>query len=145
MEESGYFLKDQEPYIDVDPADQDKIFLRKDIPLTTFFTDLGLQAGDVFESIDGQKIDLSAMRSVIGESFGWDPDKEITLTVNGANRRSICKERLGTPTMVVQRIIPMESVTHRQARLREAWLKGYNGHSGNRVNTSQTAGLAADC
>jgi len=124
MEESGYFFKGEEPYIDVDPADQDKIFLRKDIPLNTFFKDLGLQGGDVIESIDGRAIDLEAMRSVIGESFGWDPDKQITMSVQRGEQEIRVQGAVGTPTAEVRRIIPMETATPGQVELREAWLKG---------------------
>ena len=75
QEESGYFFKDEIPYIDLDQADN-SIFVRRGIELNTFFTDLGVQGGDVISSIDGTSISLESIRPIIGESFGWDPDRE---------------------------------------------------------------------
>jgi predicted metalloprotease with PDZ domain len=123
-EESGYFLKDNEPYIDVDTEEDNAIFIRKGIELNSFFRNLGARGGDVIKSINDTTINLEAIRPIIRESFGWGPEKEITMVVLRDDRELTLEGAVGTPTIEVERIVPMNTVSDKQARLREAWLKG---------------------
>jgi len=123
-EESGYFLKDNEPYIDVDTEEDNAIFIRNGIELNSFFRNLGARGGDVIKSINDTTINLDAIRPIIRESFGWGPEKEITMVVLRDDRELTLEGAVGTPTVEVERIVPMNTVSDKQARLREAWLKG---------------------
>jgi predicted metalloprotease with PDZ domain len=123
-EESGYFLKDNEPYIDVDTEEDNAIFIRKGIELNSFFRNLGARGGDVIKSINDMTINLEAIRPIIRESFGWGPEKEITMVVLRDDRELTLEGAVGTPTIEVERIVPMNTVSDKQARLRDAWLKG---------------------
>ncbi|MGB5236804.1 MAG: peptidase M61 [Flavobacteriaceae bacterium] len=121
-EESGYFFKGDIPYIDVDPSDN-SIFVRQGIELSSFFTSLGIQGGDTFLSIDGTVINLESIRPIIGQSFGWNPEKEIHIEVLRDDEKIQCKGPVGRPMVKVRSLIPLENTTEEQQRLREAWLK----------------------
>lgn len=122
-QESGYFLQGEMPYIDVDQAHNNAIFIRKGIELNSFMTDLGLEGGDVISSINGTTIDLDAIRPIIGESFAWTPDTEITMEVDRGGKELTLSGKVGKPVVTVQTIVPDEDATDQQLLLREAWLK----------------------
>ncbi len=123
-EESGYFLRGQIPYIDVDQQNDNAIFVRKGITLNSFMKDLGLQGGDVIDEINGVAISLESIRPIIGESFGWDADKEITMTITRDGQQLQLKGVAGTPTVMVEKIMASGDATAEELALRKAWLKG---------------------
>ncbi|MCW5516286.1 peptidase M61 [Muriicola sp. Z0-33] len=122
-EQTGYFLRGQDPFIDVDQANDDAIFVRKGIELNTFFKDLGAKGGDVIKNINGTPIDLEAIRPIIGQSFGWSPETEITMVVQRGEEEITLKGKVGKPMVNVTRIRPVENETTEQAKLREVWMK----------------------
>ena len=122
-EESGYFFRGEVPYIDVDQTDN-SIFVRRGIELNTFFKDLGMQGGDVIVSIDGTKINLDSIRPIIGQSFGWYPEKEISVVVSRDGEEMEFQGKVGMPMVDVRSLVPEDSGTEKQTKLREAWLKG---------------------
>ena len=123
-EQSGYFLQGEIPYIDVDQSNNDAIFVRKGIELNSFFTGLGVQGGDVIKSINGTAINLESIRPIIGQSFGWGPDTTIKMELERDGEVVTVEGAVGTPTIVVNKITPMEDVSGEIKALRNAWLKG---------------------
>jgi len=124
IEESGFFLMENIPFIDVDPSKGDAVFIREDIPLNSFLKNLDVQGGDIIKSINDKEISLEAMREIIGESFGWAPDKEITMRVLRDGQPLLLKSRAGTPVVTLEVLVPMENASEKQLKLREHWLKG---------------------
>lgn len=122
-EESGYFLKGDIPYIDVDPNNGDAIFVREGIKLNNFLEQLGAKGGDVFKSINGIPIDLEAMRFVIGQSFGWTPGTEIIMKVKRGDEELTLQGGVGSPMQTVEKIVPKDNATEMQKKLRMSWLK----------------------
>ena len=122
-EESGYFFRGEVPYIDVDQSDN-SIFVRRGIELNTFFKDLGMQGGDTIVSIDGTKINLDSIRPIIGQSFGWNPDKEVNIIVSRDGEELELKGKVGMPMVDVKSLVDVENASDKQLKLREAWLKG---------------------
>jgi predicted metalloprotease with PDZ domain len=125
--ESGYFLTDLEsqiPFIDVDPADTDVIFVREGISLNTFFQGLGALGGDVIKQINGTDITLDSIRMIIGQSFGWTPETEVSMVVEREGELLTLQGMAGKPTYVETRIASDPNATPEQLGLREAWLKG---------------------
>ncbi len=125
--ESGYFLTDLEnqiPFIDVDPADTDIIFVREGIPLNTFFQGLGARGGDVIRQINGTDITLEGIRMIIGQSFAWTPETEVTMVVERDGQTLTLQGRAGKPTYLQTRIASDPDASEAQLRLRQAWLKG---------------------
>lgn len=123
-EQSGYFLKDDVPFIDVDQADNNAVFVREGIVLNSFFTSIGLQGGDVFKSIDGTEITLESLRPIIGQSFGWPADKLVTIVVDRAGEEITLSGTAGIPVVKVEKIVSKESVSDAELKLRQLWMKG---------------------
>ncbi len=121
--QTGYFLDGEVPFIDIDPAKSNAVFIRKGIPLNSFFNDLGAEGGDVIKSINDTPITLEAIRPIIGQSFGWSPDTEITMTVQRGDEEIKLGGKVGTPRLKAGTIAPVENVGPKEAQLREAWLK----------------------
>ncbi|MGI9551541.1 MAG: peptidase M61 [Aurantibacter sp.] len=121
--QTGYFLDGEVPFIDVDPADQDVVFIRKGITLNSFFEGLGAQGGDVIKRVNDTPINLDAIRTVIGQSFTWSPETEIKMAVERDGKEIILDGKVGTATLMVETIVPVEGVTDQHSKIREAWLK----------------------
>lgn len=122
-EETGYFLDGEEPFIDVDPTKGNAVFIRKGISLNSFFTDLGAEGGDVIKSINDTPITLESIRPIIGQSFAWSPDTNITMTVQRGDEEIKLEGKVGTPMLQAGTIVPVANVGPKEAKLREAWLK----------------------
>ncbi|MCG2461523.1 peptidase M61 [Flavobacteriaceae bacterium F89] len=120
---TGYFMDGEIPFIDIDPGNDNAIFVRKGIVLNNFFTDLGAKGGDIIKSIDGKAINLVNIRLLIGESFNWSPEREISMVVDRNGEEVSLKGKVGTPVLREWTIAPMKSVSDNQVMLREAWLK----------------------
>ncbi len=122
---TGYFLDlDNTPFIDVDPENDNAVFIRKGIELSSFFEKLGVQGGDIIKNINGTAINLEAMRPIIGQSFGWTSDTEVEMVIMRGEEEISLKGTAGTPMLKVEKIVPVEVATEAQAKLREAWMKG---------------------
>lgn len=122
--QTGYFLDGDVPFIDVDQANGNAIFVRKGIELNSFFNELGVQGGDTIKSINDTTIDLEAIRPIIGQSFGWSPETKIKMTVQRGEEEIVLEGEVGKPLLNAQTITVMENSNERQAKMREAWMKG---------------------
>lgn len=122
--QTGYFLDGEVPFIDVDQSNDNAIFVRKGIELSSFFKDLGIQGGDVIKSINGTAIDLESIRPIIGQSFGWAPETEISMALQRGEEEIVVEGKVGAPVLNAQNIVAMENVGEEQNKLREAWMKG---------------------
>tara|TARA_R110002050_G_scaffold135779_1_gene258732 strand:- start:406 stop:2298 length:1893 start_codon:yes stop_codon:yes gene_type:complete len=121
---TGYFFDGEIPYIDVDPSNDNAIFVREGIQLNSFFNSLGAQGGDIIKSVDGKITNMVNIRLLIGQSIDWDPDKEIELVVKRGEEEITLSGKVGVPTLKVVKLVPMEGASEQQKKLREAWLKG---------------------
>ncbi len=124
QEESGFFLKGDIPYIDVDVKNDNAVFVRKSIELNSFFNELGLKGGDVIKSIDGTAITLETIRPIIGQSFSWSSTKEITIVVDRKGETLTLKGEVGKPTVESKVIKSVANPTKEQLNLLDIWLKG---------------------
>lgn len=123
-EPAGYFFDGQVPYIDVDVENDSVVYIRKGIDLNSFFSDLKLQGGDVFKSINGSEITIESIRSIIGESFGWVPETVVNITVERNGEIVSVEGKVGQPSKNVKKIVPLKEVDSNLTALRNAWLKG---------------------
>lgn len=123
-ERSSYFLDGDVPFIDVDQSAGNAIFIRNGIELNSFFTAFGAKGGDVIKQINGTEINLETIRPIIGQSFGWTPDTEITMVLQRGEEEVTLEGKVGTPTLNVETIVPVEEIDEEQGQLQEAWLKG---------------------
>lgn len=120
----GYFFDGQVPYIDVDVENDSVVYIRKGIDLNSFFSDLKLQGGDVFKSINGSEITIESIRSIIGESFGWVPETVVNITVERNGEVVSVEGKVGQPSKNVKKIVPLKEEDSNLMALRNAWLKG---------------------
>jgi predicted metalloprotease with PDZ domain len=120
----GRFFLDQEvPFIDADPSNNDAIYIRKGIALSSFLVDLGAQGGDVIKSINGTTVTLESIGPILQESFVWPPETEVSMVVLRDEKEITLEGKAGTPVVMVEKIIPAETATPEQIALRNAWMK----------------------
>ncbi|WP_027064996.1 peptidase M61 [Maribacter sp. Hel_I_7] len=123
QESTGYFFDGQIPYMDVDVQNDSVVFIRENIELNSFFEDLKLQGGDIFKTINGQDINLETLRPIIGESFAWTPETEISMTVVRDGEIVAVEGVVGQPVKKVKKIVPLQELSQKTIDLRNAWLK----------------------
>ena len=123
MEETGYFLNGEVPFIDVDQTKGNTIFVRENIALNSFFTGLGVQNGDVIERINGTDINLETIRTIIADSFSWTPETKISMDIRREGELFTLSGVVGVPVLEVDRMRAVESVSSDFHELRNAWLK----------------------
>ncbi|MDC0008220.1 peptidase M61 [bacterium] len=121
---SGYFLLGEVPYIDVDPKNNNAVFVREGIELNTFFLGLGAQGGDIIKSINDTPINLEAIRGIIGASFSWTPETQVKMVVKRGEEEIVLEGLAGKSMVNVNGIVPVEGATEDQVNLRKAWMKG---------------------
>lgn len=119
---SYLFKTEQEPFIDAKP-DSGEIFVRE-IPLSTFYTELGLQAGDIITHINGKAYSLDNAQELIMTSFQWQEGSAISVQINRDGAAMTLEGTVAAPMLETEKIIPMENAGEAQLKLREAWLKG---------------------
>ena len=124
MQPTGYFFNGEIPMIDVNAKNPNEVFVREGIVLSSFFKNLGIQGGDILKNIDGTEITLESIRPIIGQSFGWTPEKEIKLVVVRDGEEIEVSGQVGRPTIDVKKLVPVEGLTGGQQALRTSWLKG---------------------
>ncbi|WP_051254259.1 M61 family metallopeptidase [Arenibacter latericius] len=124
MQPTGYFFNGEIPMIDVNAKNPNEVFVREGIVLSSFFKNLGIQGGDILKNIDGTEITLESIRPIIGQSFGWTPEKEINLVVVRDGEEIEVSGQVGRPTIEVKKLVPVEGLTGEQQALRTSWLKG---------------------
>ncbi len=120
---TGYFLDGDVPFIDVDQANDNAIFIREGIELSSFFKKLGVQGGDVIKSINGTAITLESIRPIIGQSFAWTPETTVSMILQREEEEIAIEGEVGSPVLNALEIVPMDNATEAQVSLREAWLK----------------------
>lgn len=122
QEPSGFFFHGEEPFIDVKMSGEQEIFVRKGVPLNSSFKELGLEEEDVILEVNDAPLNMETARSVIGASFLWTPDADLTIKVRRDGEEITLKGKAGTPTVKVKKILPMGEVSDSQLALRKAWL-----------------------
>tara|TARA_R110002126_G_scaffold287506_1_gene440365 strand:+ start:2054 stop:3925 length:1872 start_codon:yes stop_codon:yes gene_type:complete len=122
-QQTGYFLDGQVPYIDVDVENDSVVFIREGIKLNSFFKDLNLKGGDVLHAINGDEVTIKSIRAIVGESFGWAPEKIIKITVERNGEVVTVEGSVGLPMKVVKKLAPVKDATELETSLRKAWLK----------------------
>ena len=122
--QTGYFLDGEIPFIDVDQENGNSIYIREGIGLSSFYDDLGIKGGDVIKSINGTAINLESIRPIIRESFGWTDGTVIKMEIIRDGETIVVEGPVGTPTMEVEKIIPVAGVSEDFSDLRNAWLRG---------------------
>jgi predicted metalloprotease with PDZ domain len=118
----GYFLKNQTtPYITVNP--QGNILVRNDVEMNSFLQDLGLQGGDMIQSIDGTKYTRENIYDLITTSQTWKEGDPITMTIVRDGEEMLVESTIVAPTAPGMRLVEIQNADSDQIELRYAWLK----------------------
>ena len=113
------FIKDQRPLITVNPASKEIIVLPAS-PLNSFFTELGLEAGDVILAINDTNYNLDNIYDMIMASEGWKEDDAISVSIRRADKNQVIQGKVKLP--MVDRD-GFEATNNNLSKLKEAWLK----------------------
>ncbi len=119
----SFFFQERVPFINATP-DQKSIYIRDDIPLNSAMREVGLQPGDILKKVNGEDLNMQSAQAILGESISWTPDTPLVFVIERDGVEMTLEGQVGIPKVQKFTIAPLENVTERQLRLREAWLKG---------------------
>lgn len=114
------FIKDQRPLITVNPATKEIIVLPAS-PMNSFFTELGLQAGDVITAINDTNYNLDNIYDMIMASEGWKQDDAITVSIKRDEKNLVIQGKVKLP---MEDRDGFEATNQDRMKLKDAWLKG---------------------
>ncbi len=114
------FIKDQRPLITVNPATKEIIVLPAS-PMNSFFTELGLQAGDVITAINDTNYNLDNIYDMIMASEGWKQDDAITVSIKRDEKNIVIQGKVKLP---MEDRDGFEATNQERMKLKDAWLKG---------------------
>ncbi|MFT6994048.1 MAG: putative metalloprotease with PDZ domain [Maribacter sp.] len=121
--QTGYFLDGENPFIDVDIENDSAIFVRENIPLSSFYKNIGLRAGDIIKRINGTEISLESLRLIIASSYGWSQDTKIKIELLRNGEVIVLEGEVGLPVVLENKIVVVEGVSTDFSELRNAWLR----------------------
>ena len=114
------FIKDQRPLITVNPATKEIIVLPAS-PLNSFFSVLGLEAGDILLAFNETPYNLDNIYDLIMSSEGWKQDDSITVNIKRGEKTMVIQGKVKLPTEDQD---GYEATNQELNKLKEAWLKG---------------------
>jgi predicted metalloprotease with PDZ domain len=114
------FIKDQRPLITVNPANKEIIVLPAN-PLNSFFTELGLEAGDILLAFNETPYNLDNIYDLIMSSEGWNQEDSITVSIKRGEKTIVIQGKVKLPTEDQD---GFEATNQELNNLKEAWLKG---------------------
>jgi predicted metalloprotease with PDZ domain len=114
------FIKDQRPLITVNPETKEIIVLPAS-PLNSFFTELGLESGDVILAINDTNYNLDNIYDMIMASEGWKQDDTISVRIRRADKNQVIQGKVKLP---MEDRDGFEATNNNLNKLKEAWLKG---------------------
>ena len=118
---SAYFIDAKgQPFISVN-KDQKIFFTTR---TNSGLTALGIKAGDVLESVNGEKISLQNARAIIGKSMQWKAEDAIKMEVTRDGKLVKLEGSFTQPTYESSSLAIEElPATNAKVILRNAWLK----------------------
>lgn len=120
---SFMFFRDmQTPLINVNQSTGEFYFM--DTGLNSTLIELGVEPGDVIKTINGSELSMQNAQMVLGQTFQWTPDTDITMTLMRDGEEVEVSGKVGTPKAMSQKIAEMEDATDEQLQLRDWWLGG---------------------
>ncbi|MDT0677496.1 peptidase M61 [Autumnicola musiva] len=117
-----YLLKDQStPYITVNASGS--ILVRNDIELNTFFTDLGLQGGDVIREINSVAYTRENIYDLVMASQNWNEGDQIEVKITRNGEDMVLEGPMVAAKAPGMRLTEIPSAGSQQIELRHTWLK----------------------
>ena len=90
----------------------------------SFWNESGVQANDIIKSIDGEEVTMENANAVFGEVFGWQPGRDISVTLLRDGEEVLIEKTLTTSYTMGKQLGKNSDITDTQKALLEKWLKG---------------------
>lgn len=122
IEDVSYFLdKKNQPFVSVNNDRQ--IFFTK--RTNSGLVKLGVQAGDILKSVNGEAISLQNARQIVGKSFQWKEGDDLKMEVLRDGKTISLEGKVTKPTAESTSLkIEELAADNPKVTLRNAWLKG---------------------
>ena len=98
-----------------------EIFIKPDLELNVFFTNLGLKGGDILVAINDIPYSAESMYDLMTESKNWNENDAITVKIKRDGKEQIVKGTV-KHTYINNEVFSATDAT--KSVLKEAWLKG---------------------
>lgn len=122
-EEVGYLLDGQVPLIDANQESKE-LFFRKDIPVSSTFSAMGVQPGDVILEVNAEVYNLDNVYALLSASFAWNENTDLVVKVKRGGE-VIETQGKATKPMVEKTKLSFQSLEDNDPKLslRNSWLK----------------------
>ncbi|WP_029033043.1 peptidase M61 [Salinimicrobium terrae] len=117
-----YFLQDPStPYITVNA--EGEIVLRNDMPLNTFFKEVGLMGGDIIKTINEKPYNVQNVYDLINDSVNWSVGDPVSFTIERNGEELQVEGKVIEPMATGMRLMETMNPNSEQMELRHSWLK----------------------
>jgi len=116
---AAVFLKDQTPYVTVNP-NNNEISVIPNIELNEFFTSLGLKGGDIILEINNIAYSYENIYDMINESSKWKENEAISIKIKRNGKEELLK---GAVKLPYEEKDSIEATDNSKKQLKDAWLK----------------------
>jgi predicted metalloprotease with PDZ domain len=115
-----FFQDQQTPFINVDRSAGQFYFM--DTGLNSTLIELGVQPEDIIKTINGEELTLQNAQMMIGQSFQWTPDMDLSMVLIRDGEEVEVTGKVGTPKAMKLTLVEAEDATEEQIQLRNGWL-----------------------
>jgi predicted metalloprotease with PDZ domain len=120
--ETGYFLKEKTPYIDLNTA-TGEIYFRNRIKLNSFLEKIGVQGGDILKKIDGIPLNKENIKNAVIESRAWVKGRDVSFLIERNGKEILLKGKTIQPTETLWEIVDTNPPKNSGAlKLRHSWI-----------------------
>jgi membrane-associated protease RseP (regulator of RpoE activity) len=120
--ETGYFLKEKTPYIDLNTA-TGEIYFRNRIKLNSFLEKMDVQGGDILKEIDGRPINKENIKNAVIESRAWVEGRDVSFLIERNGKEILLKGKTIQPTETLWEIVDTNPPKNSGAlKLRHNWI-----------------------
>ncbi|SNA73180.1 M61 family metallopeptidase [Flavobacterium psychrophilum] len=114
------FLKDQKPYITINPNTKE-IMVLPTIELPSFYANLGIKNGDIIKTVNGTNYNLDNIYDLITESQKWEENTPITIKIKRDTKETELK---GIVKLPYDEAEGLQATDASKNNIKNAWLKG---------------------
>ncbi|MGV9003463.1 M61 family metallopeptidase [Flavobacterium sp.] len=114
------FLKDQKPYITINPTTKE-IMVVANMELNDFFKNLNIKAGDIILAINEVNYNLDNIYEMVMESQNWKQDDAISVKIKRDGKEQTINGKVKVSLEEVEGYILIDQS---KQMLNQAWLKG---------------------
>ena len=100
------------------------VMFNEEVVNNSFWNEAGVKPNDIIKSIDGVVVTMENANSVFGEVFGWQPGRDISVTLIRDGEEMLIEETLTTSYTMGEQLGRNPDITDAQKDLLKKWLKG---------------------